>query len=59
MKSLPAFLVTLAFSLAAMASEFNGGRTVPVHRFVPVDRDGDKVSVRARMPAPFSQEKNC
>ena len=46
-------------SVAAAASEFNGGRTVPVHRFVPIDREGDKVSVRARMPAAMSQEKTC
>lgn len=59
MKSIPAFCVALAVSLTALASEFNGGRTVPVHRFVPVDRDGDKVSVRARMPAAMSQEKTC
>ena len=59
MKSTSAFLTALAFSLAALASEFNGGRTVPVHRFVPVDREGDKVSVRARMPAAMSQEKTC
>jgi nitrate/TMAO reductase-like tetraheme cytochrome c subunit len=59
MKSLLALLFTLAVSLTATASEFNGGRTVPVHRFVPVDRDGDKVSVRARMPAAMSQEKTC
>ena len=59
MKNLPAFLLTLAASLVAMAGEFNGGRTVPVHRFVPVDRDGDKVSVRARMPTAMSQEKTC
>ena len=43
----------------AMADEFNGGRTVPVHRFVAVDRDGDRVSAQARMPAAISQEKTC
>jgi mono/diheme cytochrome c family protein len=59
MKSFSAFLLALAFSLTATASEFNGGRTVPVHRFTPVDRDGDKVSVRERMPAAMSQEKTC
>ena len=59
MKSIPAFFVALAVSLVAQAGEFNGGRTVPVHRFAPVDRDGDKVSVRARMPAAMSQEKTC
>ena len=43
----------------ACAGDFNGGRTVPVHRFAPIDREGDRVSVRARMPAAFSQEKTC
>lgn len=43
----------------AMAGDFNGGRTVPVHRFVPVDRNGDTVSAGTRLPAPISQEKTC
>ena len=59
MNTFPAFLIALAASFAAVAGEFNGGRTVPVHRFAPVDRDGDKVSVCARMPAAMSQEKTC
>ena len=59
MKNSLAFLAAVVVSFAAFAGEFNGGRTVPVHRFVPVDRDGDKVSVRARMPAAMSQEKTC
>ena len=58
MKILTAFL-SAATAVAVFAGEFNGGRTVPVHRFVPVDRDGDKVSVRAHMPAAMSQEKTC
>ena len=52
-------MLAAALAVAASASDFNGGRTVPVHRFAPVDRDGDKVSVRARMPAALSQEKTC
>ena len=52
-------MAAAAFALTAAASDFNGGRTVPVHRFVPVDHEGDKVSVRARMPAAMSQEKTC
>ena len=59
MKNILAFLAVMSAALVASASEFNGGRTVPVHRFVPVDRDGDKVSVRSRMPAAVSQEKTC
>ena len=59
MKSIPALLAVLAASFVAAAGEFNGGRTVPVHRFVPVDRDGDKVSVRSHAPAAMSQEKTC
>ena len=59
MKNSLAFLAAVVVSFAAFAGEFNGGRTVPVHRFVPVDRDGDKVSVQARMPAAMSQEKTC
>ena len=59
MKNSLAFLAAIVVSFAAFAGEFNGGRTVPVHRFVPVDRDGDKVSVGARMPAAMSQEKTC
>lgn len=58
MKRLAA-LFAVATAVVATAGEFNGGRTVPVHRFAPVDRDGDKVSVRARMPAAMSQEKTC
>ena len=58
MKSFLTAMVAAAAMMAA-ASEFNGGRTVPVHRFAPVDRDGDKVSVSARMPAAMSQEKTC
>ena len=46
-------------AMAAMASDFNGGRTVPVHRFAPVDGDGDTVCVRDRMPAAMSQVKTC
>ena len=52
-------MLAAALAVAASASDFNGGRTVPVHRFAPVDRDGDKVSVCARMPAALSQEKTC
>ena len=52
-------MLAAALAVAAAASDFNGGRTVPVHRFAPVDRDGDKVSVCARMPAALSQEKTC
>ncbi len=48
-----------AGALTVAAGDFNGGRTVPVHRFAPVDREGDKVSVKARMPAAMSQEKTC
>ena len=44
---------------AAVAGDFNGGRTVPVHRFAPIDREGDVVSVRSRLPAAMSQEKTC
>ena len=58
MRVLPAVLSAFA-AFAAAAGDFNGGRTVPVHRFTPVDRDGDKVAVRARMPEPMSQEKTC
>ena len=46
-------------AVVASAGDFNGGRTVPVHRFAPVDREGDRVSVRARMPEAISQEKTC
>ena len=59
MKRCTVILFALAVSLSVLASEFNGGRTVPVHRFAPVDNEGDKVSVRARMPAAISQEKTC
>ena len=52
-------MLAAALAVAASASDFNGGRTVPVHRFAPVDRAGDKVSVCARMPAALSQEKTC
>ena len=55
------FLTTLSAiaALATIAADFNGGRTVPVHRFAPVDGEGDKVSVMDRMPAAMSQEKTC
>ena len=59
MKRTAATMLAAALAVAASASDFNGGRTVPVHRFAPVDRDGDKVSVCARMPAALSQEKTC
>ena len=59
MKRVSMLMAAAAFALAAAASDFNGGRTVPVHRFVPIDREGDKVSVKARMPAAMSQEKTC
>ena len=49
----------IAAALVPSASEFNGGRTVPVHRFAPIDGEGDKVSVMDRMPAAMSQEKTC
>jgi len=52
-------MLAAALAVAASASDFNGGRTVPVHRFAPVDRDGDKVSACARMPVALSQEKTC
>ena len=58
MKRIAALMAVLA-ATAAMAGDYNGGRVVPVHRFAPVDRDGDKVSVRDRMPAAMSQEKTC
>ena len=40
-------------------SHWNGGRTVPVHKLAPCDANGDKVSVRGRMPEPISQVKTC
>lgn len=56
-------LAVLAFAavaaLASSAGDFNGGRTVPVHRFAPVDRDGDKISAMSRLPSAMSQEKTC
>ena len=52
-------LAVTAAVLAAVAGDFNGGRTVPVHRFAPIDREGDTVSVKARLPAAMSQEKTC
>ena len=58
-KRVSVLVVSAALALAAAASDFNGGRTVPVHRFAPIDRDGDKVAVKARTPAAMSQEKTC
>ena len=58
MKRIAALMAIMAVA-AAMAGDYNGGRVIPVHRFAPVDRDGDKVSVRDRMPAAMSQEKTC
>ncbi|MBO5941045.1 MAG: cytochrome c3 family protein [Kiritimatiellae bacterium] len=58
MKRLSVFFFA-AVALAASAGEFNGGRIVPTHRFVPVDRNGDNVSVGDRMPSAMSQEKTC
>ena len=52
-------LAVAATALVAAAGDFNGGRTVPVHRFAPIDREGDTVSVKARLPAAMSQEKTC
>ena len=52
-------LTVAAAVLAAAAGDFNGGRTVPVHRFAPIDREGDTVSVKARLPPAMSQEKTC
>ncbi len=48
-----------AVASAASAGDYNGGRTVPAHRFVPVDRDGDPVSASGRLPSPVSQERTC
>ena len=59
MKSFLTGMAVVAVAFAATASDFNGGRTVPVHRFAPIDRDGDKVSVKARMLVALSQEKTC
>ena len=58
-KSLILIATAMGVWVGVMASDFNGGRTVPVHRFAPIDREGDKVSVRARMPVAVSQEKTC
>ena len=52
-------IAAAAFALVAMAGDFNGGRTVPVHRFVPIDREGDNVAVKSRSPAAVSQEATC
>ena len=54
-----AAVATSATLPTARAGDFNGGRTVPVHRFAPIDREGDTVSVRSRLPAAMSQERTC
>ena len=59
MKTITTLFAATAAAIVSFAGDFNGGRTVPVHRFAPVDRDGDKVSVMDRMPAAMSQEKTC
>ncbi len=50
-------------ALAAVASgddaHWNGGRTVPVHKLVPKDAAGDKVSVADRLPQAISQVQTC
>ena len=56
------FLAAAAAALAAAsacAGHFNGGRTVPIHKLAPVDRDGDKVSVAEALPAAASLAKTC
>lgn len=58
-RKIAAFAFAALAAFAAAASGFNGGRTVPVHSFVPVDRNGDVVSPHSRLPAPISQEKTC
>ena len=58
MKRIAALMAVMAAAVA-MGGDYNGGRVVPVHRFAPVDRDGDKVSVRDRMPTAMSQERTC
>ncbi len=58
MKRIAALMAVMA-AVVAMGGDYNGGRVVPVHRFAPVDRDGDKVSVRDRIPAAMSQERTC
>lgn len=59
MKKVLIFMAMMSLVFAAAASHFNGGATVPVHRFAPVDKDGDKVSALDRMPAAISQAKTC
>ena len=44
---------------AGSGSHWNGGRTVPVHKLVPKDSAGDKVSVGDRLPKAISQVQTC
>ena len=44
---------------AEESSHWNGGRTVPVHRLVPRDADGEKVSVAGELPRPISMGRTC
>ena len=57
-RSISTALFALAAS-AAFASHFNGGRTVPIHKLAPVDREGDKVSMAESLPAAASLAKTC
>ena len=63
MRSAALILAVSALSLARadapVASHWNGGRTVPVHKLAPLDADGDKVSPAAGLPRPVSQAKTC
>ena len=53
-------VVTLAAAPApAFPSHWNGGRNVPVHRLVPLDSDGDRVSPADPRACPVSAVRTC
>lgn len=61
MKPINLFILALVPCLAGadVASHWNGGRTVPVHRLAPLDAAGDKVSPSDALPRPISQAQTC
>ena len=56
--AIAAVAAATAFS-AESSSHWNGGRTVPVHRFAPRDSDGEKVLATAQHPRPISTVQTC
>ncbi len=59
MKKLSLVILSVCGLSAMGASHWNGGRTVPVHRFTPRDDSGAKISSTEALPRPVSSGQTC